>query len=610
MRKLLWVLNKNFKTAIRNPGLYIAILIGPILFVTLIGLAFQSSSLNSNIVLGVYEEGNSFIFDIFTDIKNVKTQKYYSEQNCKKNVNIHNIHACIVVKEDSEGNEIKKDVKVYFDYSRSSLVLAISDIVRNVLGNIDREISYNTLETIRTELDPNKHDIYGVKNDLNDINKEINHAIGDLENIRNDINKEAQETVEDMDSTKDDLSNVHNKLIGYESDISSNEQRVRYYKQIVGDLRDSMKTINENSKEIWRDYCQYSGTNHYPDITTNDEEYEEIMTDNNPPCSMFATTYYMSNDYHNDLNTLYYDLELTEHSLEQAKNDIQTTKIQITEYENSLENKKVNLRNDQGEINDYIQDKIEDLDDVSDDVTDYKEKMNEVEKGLKTVHEALDPKNIINPIKANVDSAIGKRNRLDYALPIIISFIIMLTALLLGVTVRMKEKKSYATKRNVIFSSTASIFFGDFLFVLMLILVELFVILLGFNLLFGANTFYNFHYIFFMSILYSSMWILIGCIIGDLFNSQEGSMFTAISLGLVIFLMSDVIVPLEAFPIFLKEVTIFNPYFVFTEILRVNYLALETMYLNSSQIVLMFGLPLVLLLVTYLVHKNLGDKDV
>lgn len=84
MRKLFEEIKKNYVIAARNPLNYLIFILGPILFVLLIGLSFSGSGLDSDINILVVGEENLGVVSYLDELEDVNVISSPSVKNCKK----------------------------------------------------------------------------------------------------------------------------------------------------------------------------------------------------------------------------------------------------------------------------------------------------------------------------------------------------------------------------------------------------------------------------------------------------------------------------------------------------------------------------------------------
>ncbi len=134
----LWaVILKNFKTIFRSKSSVVTILLGPLLVMSLVGLAFNNSSL-FGIGLATYSEGyselsNSIIDQLEEDAYLVT--KANSTVDCLSGVKSGEFNACLIFSKDMQiSNNFSNSITFYVDQSRINIVNSIIyDINKDLL---------------------------------------------------------------------------------------------------------------------------------------------------------------------------------------------------------------------------------------------------------------------------------------------------------------------------------------------------------------------------------------------------------------------------------------------------------------------------------------------
>jgi len=232
--------------------------------------------------------------------------------------------------------------------------------------------------------------------------------------------------------------------------------------------------------------------------------------------SAWQSSYYMG-----DVNKLYSDLEGFEQDLRDARNDLQKTYDDLGELERGLESI--------GSINmDYL----------------------------------------LNPIPLSYESLSGdvtgefkvELGFLDYLFPSFLSFFILLVSVIFSSNFIMKERTGNAYIRNVLSkTSTFTFLLGNFLSVLLIVLVQCFIILVIADFFFNVLLITNFFSLLVIILLAGSIFISLGMLIAYIFGSQETAVIATVSLSLLLIIFSPLVSPLETLPDFLRMILTYSP---------------------------------------------------
>jgi ABC-type multidrug transport system permease subunit len=179
-----------------------------------------------------------------------------------------------------------------------------------------------------------------------------------------------------------------------------------------------------------------------------------------------------------------------------------------------------------------------------------------------------DVETLVSPIKTTTNTVSAERSHVNYLFPTLIMMVIMFVALLLSSITVIREKVSSAYFRNYISPTKAVLFIGaTYLSNILIILAQLaivFIVMLFIQpelsstlLSIGAAV-----------LLITSTFILLGMIIGYIFNSEETATIGAVSLGTVLLFFSNTIIPLETLPAGVQKFVDLNMFVVSDTILR------------------------------------------
>jgi len=182
---------------------------------------------------------------------------------------------------------------------------------------------------------------------------------------------------------------------------------------------------------------------------------------------------------------------------------------------------------------------------------------------------------LVSPIKTSVNAVSAERTHVNYLFPTLIMMVVMFVSLLLSSITVIREKVSRAYFRNYISPTKAVLFIvATYLTNILIIVMQLAIVLAvmlfiqpelsGTILNMGAAI-----------LIITSSFILLGMIIGYVFNSEETSTIGAISLGTILLFFSNTIVPLETLPSSIQRIVDFNMFVVSDAILR-NIVIFET----------------------------------
>ena len=120
MVKLIELVKKNFRLLVRSKISALVIFVGPLLLVSLLGLAYSQSStftLTASVYSESYSELSESLITKMTN-QNFRILRQESSDNCVNSLKRGESQACIVFPPDMEaGNQEKNEISFYIDYS-------------------------------------------------------------------------------------------------------------------------------------------------------------------------------------------------------------------------------------------------------------------------------------------------------------------------------------------------------------------------------------------------------------------------------------------------------------------------------------------------------------
>ncbi|MCX6712022.1 MAG: ABC transporter permease, partial [Candidatus Woesearchaeota archaeon] len=165
---------------------------------------------------------------------------------------------------------------------------------------------------------------------------------------------------------------------------------------------------------------------------------------------------------------------------------------------------------------------------------------------------------IVNPISMKIENVQTNKNYLNYLFPTLVVLMILFVSILLSSTMIIREKLSSAYFRNFI-TPVSGIWFiiGNYLTSILLVSLQLLII-------FGVVVYFIKSSLSIVSLaiillLISSVFILLGMIVGYLFKSEETATLGAISIGSLLLLFSNTVLPLEVLSK-VKDIALYNPF--------------------------------------------------
>ncbi len=557
MLSIFKIIRKNLKLLLRSKSSALIVILGPLLVIFLVGIAFNNSETYS-VRIGTYSGSYSELSEqIIANLaeSSFKVDKYPSEEECIGAIKQAKIHTCMVFSDGlTAGVDGKNEIMFHIDYSKINLVWMILDAVSSQVESKSTELSkdlsgilLSKIEFTQNEVKADKATLLLLTNEQNNIKKNIEGINTDLSGLSLNMPKSASDVrfVENQTLTMAVLS-------GY---------MVDHTKKMFVVVKNGLAAINSSSP----------GTN----VTYMKQVVEETEFKVNSIYGKLANKSANVTLLMNDLASAVGDAKT---KLEAAGNTRTKAYEQITSIKNSLDQSITSLASIQASF-----DKID-------------ETLSNIQ-----VKEAGD---IAAPIKTSVKPVTSESTHLNYMFPSLIVMVIMFISILLSSTFVIMDKRSKAYFRNFITPTKDIVFvMGTYLTTMFLMIIQLVVILLVAQFAFKADVLPSLLNTSIILIVIASVFTLIGMVVGYAFKSEETSTLAAISTGSVLLFLSGVILPLESMPYYVMQVAQYNPFVLSELLLRKTLIfnaAPETLGLEFG---IMMGFILVLFIGVLILQK-------
>lgn len=227
------IIRKNFKLLIRSKASALIFLVGPLMLMLLISLAFNSSSLY-DIKIGTYsksysELSTSIIEKLQDDaFKVVRTD---SEDKCMESVKTGTIHVCAIFPPDLN---IKSQDKIvfYVDKSRMNLIWVIMGSISSKVSTKSTELStlltntlVNALQKTNDIMSEKGATIEAIKTNSMDLRDSAANAQSELESIKfsnyTDMEKELDDIKERTNLSSSIFGDLEDTIIQVTADITN-----------------------------------------------------------------------------------------------------------------------------------------------------------------------------------------------------------------------------------------------------------------------------------------------------------------------------------------------------------------------------------------------------
>jgi len=321
LRPLFKIIHKNFKLLIRSKSSALIIILGPLLVIFLVGIAFDNINKYS-INIGTYSSKYNELTESFISKlqeKDYKVQKFNSEEECVESIKQSKIHTCIIFPPDIkiEPNKVN-EITFYIDNSKINLVWMILDTLSSKLEERSSELSTDLTKGVLDKLDFTKQEISldkPVVIDLQTENTEITNNV-------NELNKNMP--FSKISSLKNETTKFKEFIIG--KLVSIND----IVKSIEGDI-DSLPNVTTSDKSFLKDQTKLIKqriSELLIEVDTSKGDYSEIVNSLNEIESSFKSTITsMTNSIESKLSQSSSKINKIKSSLDNIYNTIEGVKI-------------------------------------------------------------------------------------------------------------------------------------------------------------------------------------------------------------------------------------------------------------------------------------------
>lgn len=293
------IIAKNIMILIRSKSSALVVILGPLLIVVLVGLAFNSSSIY-DVKIGVYSDSYSELSSSIIeqlDGKQYSIEKAESRDICIGKIKKSEYDMCLVFSADMavNNNKINK-ITFYVDYTRVNLVYAIMDDIASKLSKTTDRLSLELTQTLVSQLDATKDELakkissvtaLGANNrniytkivNLNsklmnvnlsyDDNMRVDNIITQLNQAKavaaaqnksiaeldvalaraNDLQTKINWAVYNIKTTKEDLEKNSEELVGIQAVLDSDMKSIDDIKSSVSKITAGIESLNVTTAE-------------------------------------------------------------------------------------------------------------------------------------------------------------------------------------------------------------------------------------------------------------------------------------------------------------------------------------------------------------------------
>ncbi|MCM2325986.1 MAG: ABC transporter permease [Candidatus Woesearchaeota archaeon] len=519
------IIKKNIKLLLRSKVSTIVLVLGPLLLILLVGLSFSSNKFF--LKMGAYSEGYSDLSESVIENLNeggFSVKKYDTNETCVTAVKEQEVQACIVFPPNMVvRNDMQNVVKFYVDESKVNVVYLVMSKLSESFGEVTEGISKDLTQKILNSLFTSKNTLVGSRNTLSGITNE---------NVIISTNSEASSS---------SLSGLNFDTSGQRSVTLS-----------ITSLKTKQDTFLKDTDAM---------------IVSAKSFITKVKSEGS-----------LNSNQTSDINKLQDKITELDSAIASSHNVTtkELTKL-VTEVDAALRDLNQKLTN-AANVNSQVLNK---LDSISRSSKSLKEKADSLDKDINKIITDIDTiaitdaANIVSPITTEINPITESKSNLSYLFPSLLVILMMFIGILLPSTLIIMEKNSRAAFRIFTTPTKPWIFnYATYITSLMLVMVQL-ILILAVSLLY-----FNIGYINFLLILslfcVATFFILLGMVIGLMFNTEEMAMLFSVSLATILLLTSGIVFPLESMPEYILKIAKYNPVVLGSETVK------KTLLFNSG----------------------------
>jgi len=511
------LIKKNFKLLLRAKSSSLIVILGPLLVIFLVGVAFDNANTYS-LNIGVYSDAYNELSNSFVEVlkeKQFNVEKFSSSDECINRIKSGTIHTCIVFPPNMKiSNDLANEIVLNVDYSKINLVWMIIDSLKSKVASKSAEISEDLTEVLLRKLDETRIEIYNKNPIMEDLKGKNQNLVGKTTSILNEL--DGMDLSLDLNSLG--VSTLKSSVQNQQTSFNQIDNNIKLILAKVDDIKDELEILNSSE---------------FSDVLT----YLEIIEAS--AGSISNTT--DSNESWSSINSLVTSID----------SNLQTLKGRL----DSATDKREDIGNELVSVTTLLSDSKTQLDEVQ-------SALNRIDASISGI-EVTKASTIASPIQTKINPVTPEKTHLNYIFPGLIVLVIMFISILLSSTLVMMEKHSPAYFRNLITPVRyITFFFGTYLTNLITVLLQVTIILAISTIFFKAQILENIWVIAAILVTSTTMFIFIGMFIGQIFKSEETSTLASISVGSIFLLLSDIIIPLESMPSYVLNIARFNPFVI------------------------------------------------
>ena len=551
MMKTLRVIKKNLLLLGRSKGSALVVLFAPLLIVLIIGVSFTDTT-EQGLPVGVHAPDDTNLTNQYIDTLESENEvkMYNSERECTEAITQGFVVTCIVFPPGFEVDESRRqEITFHIDESRINLahqlIANIGVDIEEASEEVSREITNNLLNIVST-----------AEQQADSSSTELVQIKADMQGLKNTV-ENASSSTNSLDVEEEDISINTGKFSNLEDDFQS----------LKDDAQEAVTTGNQFLED-----SNYNGT--------SKQNFEE------------------------DLNTLDSAVSSASNSIGNFSDAISNLE-QAQDAVSSINDKLSDAQTTQTELLDTFQTLQNDIDDIVSDIDSVRERQDAILSSIDSF-EFQEAEDIVTPIGTNIETVNANNSQITFNFPYLLMLVVLFVGIMLSSTLIFIEKDSKAFFRNFTTpTKTSFLTTMTYLTSILILIVQVFLIILAAFYLLNIPVFQNWEYSLLILFLSMTVFVLIGMLIGHLFNTSEAITMGSITLSSIFLFLSNLVLPIETFSQQVRNILTYNPYILSSEGLRKTML-LEADHTELTQELTLLVAYIVILFILVIITQKIS----
>ncbi len=328
--------------------------------------------------------------------------------------------------------------------------------------------------------------------------------IGSIQEIVEQESSSARQTI---------ASDLKGESLTLSAKLIEEEDKINYILNNIEIAQNQLLQV-ENKKQGSLDYITATKTN----IQTINQSLTTLLNSNQIPAEYLNQI----NNAVSEVNTIQSDLNLLESSINE--NSPQNSRLKLNQVENDLEETKNSITNIRDNLNNLNN---ADINKISEPIT-------------------LSYQSILDSESKEIEN---KLNNLDYIFPSFLMFFLVFGSIIFAAILRIRERTSNAYIRNILSKAKGHDFIlSEFITTSILLIIQIGIILLIASYFLNLSLITELIPTSILILIAITIFTLIGTTIGQLIDSQESLFIATVSLSILFFIFSSIIIPVETLP--------------------------------------------------------------